>query len=283
MSAVGKWAQLEMPGLEPVIARPKQRSVGIIGMGPAAAFAYRAAVDAGFAVTIYQYGEPHKTPPGAFWLHWLPEDITKMFSPQPILIHGFGSEQEYLKLQWGDLAKGITSSFPNKVVTEMGYDPAVVLPNLIPARANIMLLSKPLNDVDVLMLSRLHEFIFQSFPSEASKNVQPALLSFVAAATFGTERDGNWVMYNGTGSGIEVREAVLFGNHYWEFPKGMSEALVRSQIEIPGAHWVTLKDLHPRTEPWMGTGNIHYIGRMAEWNRKRLSHEVYSIVSGLLK
>src|ERR1041385_5813278 len=102
--------------------------VAVIGLGAAGAFVARAAYDLGFDTTIYASGATNVTPPGAFWLHWLPDDLTGEFNSQTIRIIGKGKEEAYTKLQWGQSwYKGLSSSFPVEPVIEQGYNPVEVL------------------------------------------------------------------------------------------------------------------------------------------------------------
>ena len=96
----------------------------------------------------------------------------------------------------------------------------------------------------------------------------------------------NFVVYNGTHEGLVVREAQLFGNHFLEFPKGLTQEhdLEEWPIDLKGYKVVMLKDLDPRTKPWhQPKGNIRLIGRWAQWDRKILSHDAYGIVQKMIQ
>jgi hypothetical protein len=254
--------------------------VAVVGLGPTGSFVARAAYDLGYKVTVYVHGDANKTPPGAFWLHWLPEDMTGEFAPKPIKIMGKGTQAEYVKLQWGAYAKrmNITSSFPSKTVVENGFDPTEVLPQLVPDVVKIEYLPYPLSDVDVLDLTKGFRFVFQTFPRKADIATQPERVPFIAAAKFGTEDPNrNIVVYNGTGDGIVVREAILFGHHFLEFPKDMNIVDIKRQYDLSGYHWVELKDLAPHTKPVADPGKgLYLMGRLAQWDRRCLSHDAYN-------
>lgn len=251
--------------------------VAVIGLGPSAAFAARAAHDMGCEVEIYTTGA-NKMPPGATWLHWLPEDVTNRFNPVQIYIVGKGTETEYVKRQWG--TKGASSSFPKEPVWEAGYNPSEVLDVLVPSQCNVNMIAYPMSDTDVKDLSQNYDLVFQTFASQEAKEFQPLLVPFVAAAKIGTQNpEKNYVVYNGTKEGIVVREAQLFGNLYLEFPKNMSEQEVRELHDVTGFKLVTLKDLSPLSKPWQTPkdSKVKMIGRWAQWDRKFLSHDAYNL------
>lgn len=249
--------------------------IAIIGFGPTAVFAAKAAHDMGCQVEIFT-DHQNPMPPGATWLHWLPEDVSGMFSPTQIYVIGKGTSEQYTKRQWGQV---YPSSFPAKPVWEVGYDPVVVLDKLLPTVCNVNLIPFRMSDTDVKDLSVGFDLVLQTFPTREDKMNQPQLLPFVAAARMGSEDPTkNYVVYNGTKDGIVVREASLFGNHFLEFPKGMDEQEVYGETHLVGYKVVTLKDLDPRTKPvQQPEGKIKLIGRWAQWDRKILSHDAYGL------
>jgi hypothetical protein len=260
-----------------------KRKVAIIGLGAAGAFAARAAYDMRCDVDIYVSGVTFTPPPGAFWMHWVPEDVTSQATPASIYIQGVGSATQYTKRQWG---KPFPSSFPATPVWETGYNPAEVLPLLVPAVCEEIHLPYPLSDADVLDISRKYDMVFQTFASKQSRAEQPPLRSFIAAAQFGiAPTDLHWVMYNGTPKGLVVREAQLFGNKFLEFPKDVGLAEIEAQHDLTGYQSVMLKDLDPTTKPWQSDpkSKVKFVGRMAMWDRKFLSHDSYKYVQTVLQ
>ena len=249
--------------------------VAVIGLGASGAFAAKAAYDMKCEVEVY-VTQAGKMSPGATWLHWLPEDVTSQFTPTQIYVMGKGTSDQYTKRQWG---KVYPSSFPVTPAWEVGYDPTQVLEVLVPAACNINMIPYPLSDADIRDLSVGFDLVFQTFPTRVSKEEQPPLRSFVAAAKLGqSDPEKNFVVYNGTKIGIVVREAQLFGNHFLEFPKDMTAEEVWDQQDLDGYQVVTLKDLDPSTKPWQTVrSRIKLIGRWAQWDRKILSHDAYAI------
>ena len=256
--------------------------IAIIGLGASGAFAARAAYDMGNDVEIYAT-QNGKMSPGATWLHWLPEDMSQQVAPANIYVIGKGTGSSYSRLQWGQV---FPSSFPKEPVWEKGYDPEVVLAKLVPSSCNVNFVPFPLSDADIRDLSTGFDLVFQTFPTRESKEQQPALVPFVAAAQFGNANpDVNYVVYNGTGKGIVVREAQLFGNKFLEFPKNMTleEVYGLHPVET-GWQYTVLKDIHPNTKPWSHSDpKIKLVGRFAEWDRRVLSHDAYARVQTIIQ
>lgn len=263
--------------------------VAVIGLGPTGAFAARAASDLGCEVDIYVAGSGgSSTPPGAFWLHWIPDGVVSQgFIYEDIWVEGKGTPKAYIERQWGkQLAAGVTSSFPVRPVWERGYNPQTVLEKLIPRACEEIRVPYPLSGADIRDLSVKYDLVFQTFPTKESFEHQPALLPFVAAARFGSEDPStNWVVYNGTPNGLVVREAVLFGNHFLEFPKGLAISEITAEQDMEGWQTLVLKDLHPHTKPWSQdpASKVKLVGRLAMWDRKFLSHDAYAYVQKQVK
>ena len=221
--------------------------IAIIGLGAAGAFAARAAYDRGHEVEIYAITTGVMSP-GATWLHWVPQDIPQRFSATQIYVAGRGTAANYTKRQWGSVQP--TSSFPAQPVWETGYNPTQVLDALVPAACNVNSIPYPMSDAEIKDLSVAFDMVFQTFATRESKEQQPALLSFVAAAQFDACDPGqNAVVYNGTKQGIVVREAQLWGNRFLEFPKNMTLEEVQGQYDLKDWKTVVLKDLDLRTKP----------------------------------
>jgi hypothetical protein len=261
-----------------IMNRPMNHEVAVVGLGASGAFVARAAYDAGYKVTVYVYGST-TTPPGAFWLHWIPEEYDGQFQSKAIQIAGLGTAEQYTKLQWGELwYKGLTSSFPKEHMVEWGYNPQEVIPQLVPSSVKIEMISYPFSDTDVADLLRAYQFVFQTFPRQADIATQPSRVSFLAAAQLGVaDPTQNLVVYNGKGQGIVVREAQLFGNRFLEFPKNVPLETVKKSYDLTGWQTVSLKDLAPNTHPISQPGKgLYLMGRYAQWDRNCLSHDCYS-------
>jgi hypothetical protein len=256
-----------------------RRKVAVVGLGPTGAFTARAAYDLGCDVHVFVYGTPNSTPPGAFWLHWIPDDVVGDFSSKPIYIVGKGKPEAYTKLQWAThWHKGLTSSFPKEPVTEYGYNPSEVLPALVPPEVETHMLTYPFSDADVKDLTYAFDYVFQTFPRKVDTESQSEKLPFVAAAKFNShDPEKNIVVYNGTGDGLIVREASLFGHHFLEFPKGCSLEYIQDHHDLTGYKTITLKDLAPDTQPVPESPapRLFLIGRFARWSRTTLSHQCY--------
>jgi hypothetical protein len=262
------------------------KNVAILGLGPTGAFAAKAAIDAGYQVTIYTIGDYHKFVPGPFWFHWIPEDLQQKFVPDQIYQLGKGTKSQYNSLQWGNLVTHVQqSSFPANGFV-VGYNAQKVIEDLIPMTAEVVMSAGAISDVDASDIAKSYDVVFQTFPTKLSKEQQPPLVPYCMASKLSTEKR-NYVVYNGTGEGVVVRECNLFGRHYLEFPKNVTRSAILHAMDMTGMDLVELKDLHPKTKPWRQPAStdpkIHLIGRWAEWQTHRLSHEIYSIVYGMLK
>ena len=265
------------------------KKIAILGMGVTGIYAAFAAEEAGHNVTVFTKNKNILFPPGPFWLHWLPDSLTDKFEPTPIYHIGRGSERKYQSLQWGRIPKTHPkSSFPEKDEFKYGYNPKDVLPAMAPT--NIKIIKKFLTDEDVDIMAENYDEIFQTFPSELSKIYQPPLLEYYMGIDIfefrkNTSKD-NYVIYNGTGEGIVVREINLWMKKFLEFPKYVALKEIKKVYSDQRYKFIKLFDLDPFskiwTQPFQIDPKIHLVGRWAEWNNKRLSHEAYKIVKDIL-
>ena len=255
-----------------------KQTVAILGFGPTAVFAARAAHDAGCDVMIFSTTDVLRTPPGAFWLHWVPPIFQDEFERHKITITGTGNAEAYSQLQWGGI---FASSFPSDTVVEEGYNPEIMR-QLLPNEVRFKLMDKFLTEDEIDMVADSFDFTFQTFPCKQHFKEQPPLIPFVAAAQFSSMiGKRNEVWYNGTGMGIIVREATLFGNHYLEFPKNYGITAVKQEhnMSLDGYHLIKLQDLSPLSTPVEHPNpKVTLVGRMAQWSRKVLSHDAYALV-----
>lgn len=258
------------------------RKVAILGAGASGAFAAKACTDAGVETHMY-YCDTGKVSPGAFWLHWVPIDIVPQVPAYPIYIRCWGDEEEYRRRQWGGLAHLTNSSFVSGITVEEGRDPSDVFPYLITSEVQRHITPKFLTEEEIKFMAKGFDLVLQTFPTKESLREQPALIPYIIIASDNAIHDPNVVTYNGSGIGLWVRDAVLFGNHFVEYPKYVTRDEIEDHRDLTGYKVITLRDIHPSTKPWQKEkDNIHLIGRFAEWNRKRLSHEVYGLVKDLL-
>lgn len=262
-------------------------NIAILGSGASALFAAKAAKDFSaepmcIAVKKFDF------PPGPFWFHWVPDDIQQKVTGTEITLIPEGSERKYQSLQWGRAPRGISSSFPKKVTKVIGYNPTEVAKVMSPTFT--LKMPKLLSEEEIRGICYNYDYVFQTFPTELSKTVQKPKQPYYIGTiyNFGPETE-NFVMYNGTGSGIWVRKIFLWGNLFFEFPKNLALDMIepvmrRTHSEI---EYHKLLDINPFAEPLQlpitAPPNLHLVGRWAEWNTKRLSHEVYQIVKDIIK
>ena len=255
--------------------------IAILGFGPAAAFAARAASDMGCQVVIHctLYGS---YPPGAFWFHELPPSMFDegSFKLHDIAIRGIGTPKEYSRRQWGN--PEIPNSFPRskEQTHDTGYSPKEVWDHIVPQDVEVLLSAYNFSDADVRDLASGYDLVLQSFPSKTHLSQQPVYLPYFMLHgddEFGGSK-GNVVIYNGKDDdSIVVREAILFGKHYMEFPKGREWEDIKRRMDVRNMDAVVLRDMQPSTIPVRQPveTKIRYIGRWACWDRTKLAHESY--------
>ena len=262
--------------------------VAVLGLGMAGAYAAKAASDNGCFVQVYQHGKT-QFPLGAFWQHWVPPDIAKVVPATSIKMIPEGTASNYMSLQWGRVPNNhIKSSFPAKTKVVAGYNPEKVLAAMIPE--NVMTLENPISTEEVFLLCEQYDFVFQTFPAEYSYSAQKPLIPFWTAALYNScDPEINEVWYNGTGEGHIVRSAKLWGNQYFEFPKYLSYEEIRKVTPagvLEKMVFQELKDMSPFTVGFQPSvyspSNLHFVGRWAEWNNKRLTHQVYAVTEEIL-
>lgn len=262
------------------------KTVAVLGLGPAGAYAARAAVDAGALVDVYAPAGKNNGAPGAFWLYSLPTSVPLITSATPIHIFSDGSEKIYREKQWGALAYKVNgSSFPRTEKVMRGYEPTKVLPALLPREAVVHPLNAPLQDSEVIELCKAYDHVFQTFPSQYSLKQQPPTVSYlIGRSPIAAPREENYVLYCGTKDTVVVRISQLWGNRYLEFPKELRLETLLANYPMYAEHTFTeVKDLHPDTLTWTSPlRNLHYIGRWATWDKRWLSHMAYEYVQQIL-
>ena len=268
------------------------KDIAVLGAGAAGQFAALAAHDLGHRVTIITTKNFY-APPGPFWFHWVPDSLKDKVEPVEITLIPDGTEKEYQSLQWGRAPHGISSSFPKKITTAIGYNPVEVVWGAMPSFKIHKLSSKEkLNADQIEVFCDHYDLVFQTFPTDLSKDImKPKQPYFVGEKLNFAPANGdkdNFVVYNGTGKGIWVRKVFLWGNLYFEFPKNLSLDMIEPVMERthPDLTYHQLWDLNPYGAPYQlgayAPRNLHLVGRWAEWNTKRLSHEAYDIAKELI-
>lgn len=258
--------------------------VAVLGLGMAGAYAAKAASDKGCFVHVYQHGET-EFPLGAFWQHWVPPDIAEAVPATSIRMIPEGTASKYMSLQWGRVPNNhIKSSFPKRTKVVAGYNPEKILAAMQPE--NIIKLEYPLSTEEIFEICEQYDFVFQTFRADYSFADQKPLIPFWTAAMYDScDPEINEVWYNGTGNGHIVRSAKLWGNQYFEFPKYLSYEEIRKVTParvLEKMVFQELKDMSPFTVGFQPSvfspSNLYFAGRWAEWNNKRLTHQVYALV-----
>lgn len=267
----------------------KKLNIAILGTGASALFAAKAAKDLGHEPLVIGV-KGFNFPPGPFWFHWVPEDIKQKVKEYKITLIPEGTEHDYQSLQWGRKPRGVSSSFPKKIMEVIGYNPSEVEKVLCPTLF-VQKMPKPLSEEEIRGLCYNYDFVFQTFPTELSKDVQKPYQPYYMGALYGFDPNSdfeNFVVYNGTGDGIYVRKVLLWGNFFFEFPKNLALDEIKKVMDRihPEMQYYKLYDMNPWTLPLelpiTSPPNLHLVGRWAEWNTKRLSHEAYNIVKEII-
>lgn len=261
-------------------------NIAIVGSGAAGAFAYKACVDYGCAkVEVFtdRMGAPGK---GAFYFHWIPDDLSAKYEPDEIMYIGIGTRQKYLAKQWPTqkIDEEFETSYPLKPFTAPGWDASTVWEELW-ANARVTIVAGKFSDTDLKDLAKFHDIIFLTFPTQESIQEQGKYLVKIpvnlagkstqfqlpSKALYHLNKYNNFIMYNGTDVFDWVRLNRLWGYTSFEY----SHAVTFSDDDPKITYQ---QDLMPGTPIWrrMPAHNFMPVGRFARWDRKYLSHQAYS-------
>ncbi len=261
--------------------------IAILGMGPSAAYAYRACVDFGIASEVDVFGTlPKQLPAGAFWLHKVPLTI-RMSTQHHVLVTSTGKASMYTYKMWG---REIPSSFPTHPFVTEAFNPSEVLPLLWEGVRPID--RGPLSDADIIMLARDYDWVFQTFPSRMDKDVGPKLVPLPILVREVPAISDGFCLYNGEYNVKWVRMTTIFGRQCIEFPASVIPSEVPPELAMRWSDYIgdgdwtmhVMADLPPETQPvkFSLAPNVVLVGRFATWNRKVLSHEAYQQVMAVL-
>lgn len=269
--------------------------IAIIGGGFSAGFARLACIDHGVAPQqITMYTDRILPPPeGAFYLHSAPGSLDGM-DQHSISIRGVGTKIGYLQKQWGVVKKEWKSSFPESPTVNRGYAPKYIHDQLW-KDVEFTMLKSYLKDFELseMLYEHSYDFIFHSFPTEVSIIAQNKyLVKFMIADHSSLEHiikdleeleqtiisNGNGILYNGIHTHSWVRASQLFGKIHVEYPPPVHP-------DSPALPVKFYRDLHPDTPVWTYREDpvIIPIGRLATWDRKKLSNHVYKDVQTILQ
>lgn len=270
--------------------------VAILGTGISSAYAYRACFDYKLKrVDVFNF-ESGKPGIGAFYLHWVPEDIQLKVPAQKVAYLGIGTAKVYMERQWPQLKhntalrRNTKTSFPSKgLILEEGWNAKEVW-ELLWIRANIDTVAFKLSDADIKDLARTYDIVFQSFPSQAALSTQPvnALIPievFPKGANILNDKLAgmvedcpNVIIYNGKeDSSRWVRASMMFGATSIEYPYTMKEEDIHLK---KGGQLKVIQDIFPGVRPYREriVPNVIPIGRFATYKRSYLSHDAYKQV-----
>ncbi len=256
--------------------------VAICGSAPSAAFAVMACKEMGIFPEVFSTDQPRISQAGAFFLHWVPDYLRLLFpeAQTEVTWQGIGTARNYVIKQWG---RDFGSSFPEESRTEVMFDSCCLkevwshqVVNLVPR----------LLDTDLFRLAGEYDWVFHTFSSQAASLTRD-LTMFPVLTYRSKEPERNYILYNGDLRDRWVRMTRCWERISIEFPRNQAE-IIRAQDPVYAAmelNW--LRDIHPEVPAVSGnewlSPYIVPIGRFAEWNRKRLSHEAHQVVQALLQ
>lgn len=262
--------------------------VAILGAGPSAAYAYRACKNKRIAkeveVDVLSNVPGGKYPPGAFYLRWLPTPLCFICEEHNIYTDSIGNAEMYVKKQWGDIpVDGHSSSFPTEPTIVTGYNPEEALQSLW-GNTTYVLVGKISATMISEQIAPEYDVIIQTFPTEESIEENSDRMVKYPLLTFKKVQHGhNFITYNGEDNFV-VRFSSLFESVHIEYaPKHiMNMDVVGNLGEV-----VYMKDMHPSIEKWdkerVADKKVHLLGRYAEWDRHKLSHDAYDDTLAILE
>lgn len=242
--------------------------VAILGFGASSIFSIMACNDKGIEPTVVTK-EIAKPPAGAFYYHWLPPKYSNYVESEFIQYDYKGTEDIYLRKQWGDYPVG-SSSF-NKYDLEKGYNPTEVFHEFsLHARFGCSLRER-LSYSDIVNYCHSYNLVICTFPVSEFTGIPKLVYRPVFSRNVYSFE--NIIAYNGCSRPKWVRKSTLFGKEHTEYAD-------LSEVPAEKLKFVTLvPDIHPSSKPKsnydLPMNNLVFIGRFATVNRSMLSHEAY--------
>lgn len=258
------------------------KKVAILGTGYEGVFAAWAAADCGCDVTVFHIKNTLQETEKIYYFLWLPGNRLGQIASTPIYLSRKGNEETYKSLQWAKVPLTcFLTDFPLRDGYIAGYQPIISL-----AKFLVSVLDNYPEDMEVHEMSKHFDIIFQTFPTQESRLKQPELLYYYVAEKFNGE-ENNYVIYNGSGEGIVVKECQLWDRRYLEFPKNLPMQEINRVMSLQGYEIYCMKDINPFSKPYRQTkeqsAKIQLVGKWAEWNRLRSPADVYTIVYNRLQ
>jgi len=247
--------------------------IAILGFGPSAMFSIMACNTNG--ITPVVYGEqPLRIPSGAFYYHWLPLYYARKVQSYLIAYFHKGTEDIYLQKQWG--TSEYESSF-GKYSQESGYSPVEVYEVF---RANAAYEHVPVKNKfttdDVFAKCNEYDIVICTFPLKEIYDRIKKVRRVVQVINYPRPTE-NRIMYSGDPADEWIRISELFGYTYVEYASAEGPS-------IYSGFMTQIIDLYPNQwyQEMIKPDNLHFMGRYAELNRRRLAHEAYAMTEEIL-
>jgi hypothetical protein len=269
--------------------------VAILGVGPSAAFAFKACMDYGLTpdeVAVYGTSVPPHFVSAPVFFHDVPDTIKELVSRDTVGYVTTGTPQEYMRKQWGDELVEAPSSFPEAPHSVPAYDPTKVLP-LLWAGSVTYLINEPMKRHDVTRVADHYPLVLQTFPiwDGVPRNWERRYVAHVHDSIHPDQwllDNGHSVWSNGTLGffaycGLQephTRVAIL-NRVLWHEYSNLDAVPTNIKRDCSVYPFV---DIHPYenriAEPQ--ADNIVLLGRSATWDRKMLAHHAYSMTCTVL-
>ena len=271
-------------------------NVLILGSGASAGYAYRACRDAGILPRVMSSEMPDRTR-GAFWLRWLPDSVRSEVPKWKIVIEAVGTQEVYLKKQWGERYEpGMDSSFPSRATALQVYNPTLGSKALW-EDAQIEFCDL-LTDEDILELARGYDLVIQTFSPSFAYTYKPSLgvvwVTSIPVYYNSSDSVGSCI-YDGTLTTPWIRRTEAWGEFNLEFGSEDEARAKRFPLDnLKSSGQLAYTDIGIRSYPNLapGTtplepgclgGNILLTGRFALWDKRELSHYSYARVMNELR
>ena len=273
------------------------RKIAIVGGGIAAAYTYRAVIDTGFSdITVFG-GDFKKPIGGAFWLRWLPEQLSKKVKSSTIFIQTVGSAEVYMRNQWGEKFQHYPSSFPKGLrqdikdpdfKTEIGYDPGHCWDYLWGQDLNFVRKFFTENEDFIDLLGEFDVVLSTiALPMDKRSWLDKVYERTIVSASK-LKNAANNVVYVGLDDSSIIRFSYVWGKTFYEigYNKVVDLDSIYKKYSEDVVQFHKFPDIMPDVPALPITSDISdrlfLIGRYAQWNRTLLSHECYKITQEIL-
>jgi hypothetical protein len=250
------------------------KKVAILGFGPSALYAITACNELGIYPRVLA-DKPLLSPAGAFYLHSVPKQWEAWMTPYDIHFVYKGSEEIYIRKQWGSIAYpyDLKTSW-GKYSEEIGYKPGDFYNAITQGATFDVQMGRNLILEDLPDLAKEYDKVFCTIPFHSKPFVR------IPVITFPAKMHMNTIEYIGTLLPEFVRESSLFGTVYIEFPEKCKPYVSATEklVHVNDISPLAIAGPFDRTED-----GVVFIGRNARYDRNELAHHAYERVLNELR